>query len=149
MSYSPNFRGAAITTVENAAVVKHIVKNNTGVLLQKLTPVRINNLGVVDSIDVSLEEAISVSGVTTEDILNGASGGSISSGIIEDITTSFNLGDVIYVSKSGDLTNTKPSIGVDSFLEGDYVIKIGVISKNELNPAAKDIYINISIVGQL
>lgn len=149
MSYSPNFRGEQVTSVGNAEVTGDTILNVTGGVLQQLTPVRINNLGVVTTIDVSSETAAAVSGVMAETVNNGASGIKAMTGIIKNIATSFSHGDVVYISKTGDLTNVKPSIGIDSFIAGDYVIRIGVIGKNESNPSNLDLHLGINIVGQL
>ena len=124
--------------------------NNTGVLIGKGTPVRINTSGELDFIDVSVEaESLAVAGVTTNDISNGAKGSMTNTGKVEDITTTASLGDTLYVSKTGGLTNTKPSIGVGGFLSGDFVIGVGVVAKNESNPLLKDLVLNIAVIGQL
>jgi len=124
--------------------------NNTGVMIPRITPVRINSSGELDFIDVSVEfEALAISGVTSENILNGSTGTYLNYGKIENITTSAPLGDTVYVSKSGGLTNSQPSDGIDSFISGDFVISVGVIAKNELNPLLKDLIINIDVIGQL
>ena len=124
--------------------------NNTGATITKGTPVRINTSGELDFIDVSLEdESINVAGVTTQDILDGANGDFLNSGKIPNITTTASFGDTVYVSKTGTLTSTKPSIGVDSFVSGDLVIQVGVIAKNISNPVLKDLIVNIDIIGQL
>lgn len=124
--------------------------NNTGVTMAKGTPARINSSGELDFIDVSVEsQALAGVGVVAQSILNNSQGTFLSSGKVEDITTLASFGDLVYVSKTGGLTNSKPSIGVDSFISGDFVIQVGVIAKNEANPLLKDLIINIAIVGQL
>lgn len=124
--------------------------NNTGVTLLKGTPVRINVSGELDVIDVSVEaEAINAAGVVENDISNGSDGNIINSGIITDVTTSASFGDVVFISKSGGLTNTKPSIGVGSFVAGDFVIRVGVIAKNQDNPVLKDLIVGMVVEGQL
>lgn len=149
MTYSPNFRGEATMTVENAVITGNTVLNSTGSTLDQLTPVRIDSSGVVATIDVSSETATAISGVMAETVSTGTSGLKAFTGMIENISTSFSHGDVVYVSKTGNLTNQKPSIGVDSFVEGDYVIRIGVIGKNESNPSNYDLHLSINVVGQL
>jgi hypothetical protein len=124
--------------------------NNTGVTMPKGTPARINVLGELDFIDVSVEaEALAGVGVTAQSIPNAAQGTFLSSGKIEDITTTAAFGDLVYVDKTGAISNTKPSIGVGGFVAGDFVIQVGVIAKNESNPTLKDLIISVAIVGQL
>lgn len=124
--------------------------NNTGVSINKGVPVRINSSGELAFVNVSVEnEILNIAGVSAETILDGSKGDIISSGKIEDITTSYALGDVLYISKTGGLTNAKPSIGTEGFVAGDFVILIGVVAKNESNPALKDLIVFIQRVGQL
>lgn len=124
--------------------------NNTGVTISKATPIRINGSGELDFVNVSVEsEAVNVAGVAGENIGDGSTGDFVSNGKITNISTSANFGDTLYVSKSGGLTATKPSIGVNGFVAGDFVIAVGVIAKNQSNPSNKDLVLNIDIVGQL
>ena len=125
-------------------------ENNTGATMTKATPVRINTSGEIDFIDVSVEaNSIGAMGVTGVEILNGTFGDVVSSGKIVDIPTSASFGDTLWVSKTGGLTNIKPSIGVNGFVTGDLSILVGVVAKNESNPSLKDLYLTISIKGQL
>lgn len=118
--------------------------NNSGVTMLKGTPARINSSGELDFIDVSSDTtSLSVVGIVATDISNGSSGGFLTTGKIENITTSANLGDVVWVDKTGALTNIPPAIGVNSFLEGDAIIRVGVIAKNQDNPSLKDLIVTI------
>ena len=124
--------------------------NNTGVTIPKATPIRINSSGELDFVDVSVEADITgFSGAASENIPNNAKGEFVNSGKISDIATTASLGDLLYISKSGDLTNQKPSIGVAGFIAGDFVVIVGVVAKNENNPLLKDLILNVDIVGQL
>lgn len=124
--------------------------NNTGVTITKGTPVRANSSGELDFVNVSVEaESISAIGVVTEDITNTNSGEFINAGKISDISTLASFGDPVYVSKSGGLTATKPSLGVDGFVSGDLVIYVGIVAKNEDNPVLKDLIVNLQVIGQL
>jgi hypothetical protein len=124
--------------------------NNSGVTIVKGTPVTLDSSGDIKAVDVSIEdEALAVVGVTGETISNGVSGIIITAGKVTDITTTANFDDMVFISKTGALTNIKPDIGVDSFASGDFVISMGVISKNETNPANKDLIMNIQTIGQL
>jgi len=124
--------------------------NNSGVTMDKGTPVRINTSGEIDFINVSVEDEVAnVSGVTSESILNTTSGNFITTGKVTNITTTAVFGDVVYISKTGTLTNVKPSIGVAGFVSGDFIVSVGVIAKNASNPSNKDLVVIIDVVGQL
>ena len=146
MTYSPRtFGKVGAKQEEQEALV-----NDHGSLMLKATPVRITSLGKLERIDVSDETQMdAIAGVLKTDLNNGEAGSIIGAGLLENITSGASFGDVLWVSKSGDLTNIKPSIGVNGFLAGDFVIRIGVVSKNLANPSNKDLLINISITGQL
>ena len=124
--------------------------NNTGSTINKGTPLRINSSGELDFVNVSVEdEVLNIIGVANQSISDGSIGSTTANGKVEDITTSFNLGDTVWLSKAGALTNIKPSIGVDGFVSGDIVVFIGVIAKNESNPSLKDLIVFIERQGQL
>lgn len=122
--------------------------NGSGSTIDKAMPVRAS-AGGIDLIDVSNLNANSIVGVTQESIGNGASGNISNSGKISNITTSFNFDDEIYVSKTGELTNIKPAVGVNGFLAGDFTIKIGVITENDITPGNKDLLLLIQVIGTL
>lgn len=133
-----------------ASGISDIRPNNSGVTILKGTPTRINASGELDFINVAIEaQALSVAGCVSEDISNATSGVIITSGKVADITTSASFGDLMYIDKTGNLTNVKPSIGVNSFVAGDFVVSIGVIAKNTTNPVLKDLVIMVDIIGQL
>lgn len=124
--------------------------NNTGVPINKGTPVRINSSGELDFVNVSVENQIlNIAGIASQTIPDGNAGAFLSSGKIEDITTTASFGDLVFISKTGTLTEIKPSIGVAGFLAGDFVVSVGVVAKNETNPLLKDLIINVEIKGQL
>jgi hypothetical protein len=89
-----------------------------------------------------------VEGVANEMILTGTSGSIITNGKVSDIS-GFNFGDYLYVSKTGGLTSTLPSEGVAGFIEGDWVIRVGVVGKNQDDPLLKDLFVNVQIIGQI
>lgn len=134
----------------NAPLIEYSRTNNTGVTFNKGTPSRINVSGDPDFIDVSIEaQAKSVFALAGENIANLESGSFVQNGKIENFTTSFSFGDTIYVSKTGGLTNIPPTIGVGGFVSGDFMIKLGIIAKNESNPALKDILVDIEQPWQM
>lgn len=143
MTYRPS-------AASNASSLSDTRVNNTGSTILKGTPVRLNVMGELDFVNVGLEnEALGIAGLASVDIPNGANGFITLSGKITNITTTAVLGDLVWIAKSGGLTNLKPTIGIDGFVAGDFVIIVGVIGKNQDNPANKDLIINLAIVGQL
>lgn len=124
--------------------------NSTGGTIIKGTPVRITTSGTLALINPSAETDVDgLAGLVKDNVADGNSTDVISAGTIENITTLANVGDTVYMSKSGGITNLKPSIGVGGFVSGDWIIRLGVIAKNQANPLLKDIVVNIQFVGQL
>jgi hypothetical protein len=145
MSYNPFQRG----TSAPASSAARFNQNATGSMIPKGTPVKLTSAGIA-LIDVSVESEVDAfAGVTSEDTLNSADAPVVTSGTIQDITTSFSVGSPIYISKLGTLTNLKPTLGENGFASGDFVIKIGMIAKNAQDPAKKDLVIGINIFGSL
>lgn len=148
MSYNPNFSG--VSSAPSSQSVQTSEANNSGSMISKLTPVRIDTSGNIALVDVGIEaQALAIAGLTDADVLHSATGNIVNSGRVKDITTSALLGDVMYVSKTGGTTNVKPAIGTGGFVADDFVIRLGVVAKNPDNPSNKDLLVNISIVGQL
>lgn len=124
--------------------------NNSGTTIDKLIPVKTRTAGGIALIDVSVEaDAFAAFGVTAALSDNGNPVVIVTNGRIENITTTYAAGDTVYVSKLGYLTNVKPSKGAEGFLAGDFVIRVGLIVRNEANPSNKDLLLDISLVGQL
>lgn len=143
MSYTPD-------NLIKATGIEFKYLNSTGVSLSKATPVKIDSIGNLDFVNVSIEaDVFALGGVTGELIPDGIRGKIAKSGRIEDITTTASFGDPVYISKTGDLTNIKPSTGVNSFVAGDFIVRVGTIAKNENNPLLKDLILEMTIVGQL
>lgn len=124
--------------------------NNSGVTLGSFTLVRQDSAGNMNSINPSIEaEVINVLGVLLQATTNGNYGPVALGGLITNITTSFALQDILYLGKSGAIVNTVPDIGANGFLAGDFVIKVGRITKNLDVPANKDFKMELEILGQL
>lgn len=148
MSYSPNFRGNQ--GKGSSRQLSTNFQNASGGTLIQATPVSVNTSGQLIAMDVSSEAIVSaIVGVCGIDIPNSATGAVVDCGRLENVVLGFSVGDPIWVSKAGFLTNVKPNIGVGGFLAGDFVIFIGVIVKNEFNALQKDIQLMVSITGQL
>lgn len=134
----------------SGAAVELDMLNDSGSAIAAGTPVRINATGGISPLDPSVEaEALAVVGITKASINNGEQGVVVAHGKIENITTTAALNDRLYVSATGGITESQPDIGIGGFLAGDFVISLGVVSKNLTNPANKDLIINIEIIGQL
>lgn len=144
MGYNPN----ASNPISSKSTSKEEA-NNTGFSIPKFIPVKLTASGM-ETIDPSVEADVdALAGLTRDIVLNGQSGQVVTSGLVENTGLSYAVGTIIYVSKSGGITDTKPSIGVGGFVEGDFVIRLGVIVENEGNPSLRDCLLNIQMVGQL
>jgi hypothetical protein len=148
MTYSPSFfnkesKGSSRQTVTN-------FMNGYGSDLVKGRLVSVNTSGYLVPTTVYDEVLVqAIVGMTNISIPNAATGSVVDNGRLEDISTSFSVGDAIYLNRDGNLTNIKPEIGVSGFVEGDFVIFLGVVIKNEFNASLKDIKLMISVIGQL
>lgn len=151
MSYSPNFvNNTANVSVTSSRKVASNYTNGSGGTLPKGSPVSTLSSGLVTTIDVSSQASVDAFvGLFNQSTPNTASGQVIDSGRLEDITTSFLVGDPIYVSKTGILSNVIPSAGVGGFVSGDFVVFLGVIVINEFDNLKKDLKILIEKPGRL
>jgi hypothetical protein len=101
-------------------------------------------------VDPSIEaQVLACLGVAKDSVANLASVGIVTSGRLQDVTVSGTFGDSMFISKTGGLTHIKPSIGVNGFVAGDFVVAVGIVVKNETNPLLSDLLINLRVVGQL
>lgn len=149
MSYSPfflnqNSRGSTRSLTAN-------FQNGSGSTLVMAVPVSVNASSQLVPLNVSSEASTqAIVGLTSISIPNAATGSVVDSGRLENITTSFAVGDAVYAGKLNPLTNSKPNIGdSEGFTTGDFVVFIGVIVKNEFNPILFDLKLMISVAGQL
>lgn len=147
MSYNPNFTGNAASA--SVAVMDNIL-NMTGSTITAGTPVKLDSSGELALIDPSLEaDVLSIAGVVVSNIPSGSSGDVVGSGRLLNLSTSAVLGAPVFLSKTGGITDVKPDIGVGGFVSGDFVVGLGIIAKNKINPVNKDLILNIRIIGQL
>lgn len=143
MSYNPFTRQSAVNSTAR------MNQNSTGQAIPQATPVKITSSGL-GLVDVSVEADIDAfAGVLKEASSNGTKGNIVSSGSIENISTPFPVGSMVYISKLGTLTNIKPSLGINGFGEGDFIVKIGMIAQNGDNINNKDLLVGIQVMGQL
>ncbi len=149
MTYRPYAAIVAEAQASNSNLVTQI-RNESGSNIGALTPVAIDDDGYLTTIDVSDDNTVfSIVGVTQGLIANNTIGNVSLAGRIENISVPFAHGDYVYVSKTGGLTNQLPEIGVDGFLEGDTVIRVGVIVRNTNMPLNKDLLVKMQLVGKL
>lgn len=145
MSYNPNDFG--VTPLSRASGPDAL--NATGSSIPKGVPVRLTFAGMA-TVDPSVESQVdSIAGITSSAVSDSTTADIISAGLLEDITVSFAVGSAVYLGTDGFLTNVKPAIGSGGFVSGDFVVRMGVITKNVSNPAKKDMLVNIQIVGML
>lgn len=149
MTYRP-FTDIINAAASSSSAVRSTLVNNTGTTIPALTPVRLNSTGQLELIDVTTDSSVlSIVGVTEFAIADWSEGSVITQGKVSNISTGFSFGDYIYISKAGTLTNAYPVVGNNGFVAGDFVVRVGVIAKNDTNPLQKDIFITLQIVGQL
>lgn len=149
MTYDPRLFGFSDMQIP-ASGLTSTLKNESGSIIPGMTPVRADTSGNMALMDVSSELAcLAIVGVTVTDVENMTFGVVSLSGRLLDVTTTASFGDIMYVAKDGSLTNVKPSEGISGFNFGDFVVKVGTVVKNEANPLLKDLFLNISVVGQL
>jgi hypothetical protein len=148
--YNVIIQQAVDASSSSSTGLTYTLENQHGSPVAAFLPVCSANAGGFKRIDVSNEtDSLSVIGVTRESILNATEGPVVGFGRLTDITTAFALNSTIWVSKTGELTDTAPDVGVGGFESLDYVIKIGKIVKNQEDSLKKDLIINIKLVGQL
>lgn len=146
MTYRPY---SQISSSVDLSTIKTSLLNTSGLTILKHIPVRVNSSGDIMPVDVALEADIfSLVGISSNMISTGNYGDVVTQGRVEDID-GFDFGEYVYISKTGGLTNILPDEGSYGFVSGDWVVKVGVITKNPSDPILKDLIINMQIVGQL
>lgn len=149
MSYRPYAAIVAEALSLSSKLVSDMA-NASGTSIAALQPVTVDSSGLVKAIDVSVDsDAIKALGLAVDIIPNGSSGSVITHGRLLNVSTSYSQGDYLYVGKDGLLTNLLPEEGLYGFVGGDYVIRIGMVVKNNATPANKDVIINLQIIGKL
>ena len=134
----------------SGSVLKKTVTNSSGSPLAQYVAVATNVSGSIALIDLSSEASVKgFQGITSVAIADTASGEIVTYGRLENVSTGLSLGDPLYVAKDGTLTSTAPEIGVNGFVEGDFIIAIGHVTQNQDTPANKDFFLTPEIVGQL
>ena len=139
-----------LTNTASSSALKARFINATGGVLSALSFVCQTPDGSVKIPSVSNStECLNIIGVLPSPIANMAFGDVVVHGIITNIGTSFLLNDIIYLKKDGTWTHTPPEIGSEGFVEGDFVVRIGKITRNKDNAAHKDLFVEPVLIGQL
>jgi hypothetical protein len=146
MTYRPYDKIIEQAVVEVGVIRRTNAENQSGQTIPILSVVSIDATGRIKQTDVSVEaEAKSLCGITLQSIADNSTGEIATDGIVENITTSLTFGDLVYLSKTGTLTNIIPEIGIGGFVAGDAVIRVGVIARNAANPSNKDLVLRIEL----
>lgn len=148
MAYNPNYFLPNAKAPSRAIVTGY--QNGTVSTIAKTVPVSADSSGKLTITDVTSETSVNAFvGITQSSIPSSANGSVVSGGRLEDVTTSLNIGDPVYLGLSGTLISTKPDYGVAGFAIGDFVVFLGVVVKNEFDNTKKDIQLMIETIGQL
>lgn len=148
MSFSPLYRGSNSLGTSRALSTGYA--NGESFTLAQAQPVAINGSGQMVHVDITSDASVAgILGVCAASTPTTANGEVYDCGRLETITTSFSIGDAVYINTDGTLINTRPSLGVGGFTVGMYVISIGVIVQNQFNPSNKDLKIYLNVLGQL
>jgi hypothetical protein len=137
-----------ITTGAASALTASYV-NGTGSTLAAFIPVSANSAGLIATDVTSEALANACLGLTSASTLNGANAAVTTHGQMLNVTITGAAGEAIYVGVGGTLTNTEPSVGVNGFQPGYFVIKVGTLIKNQSNSAHLDLIVNVQLIGQL
>ena len=148
MSYTPNTVGSPFNGSARSLASGYV--NGTGGTLAQATPVSVNGSGQMVTVDVTSDSSIAgLLGLVQQPTPSTAIGLVTDCGRLENITTSFGIGDAIYINFDGTLTNVRPDLTVSGWNTGMYMVFIGVIVMNQFNPAQLDLKIYLDVLGQL
>lgn len=124
--------------------------NSSGGSLAALTVVSQDSSGNIVQTDPTSEISVeAVLGILTVTTINGASGAVLLDGLLQNIITGLSVNSLVYLSRTGAWTINVPDIGSNGFQAGDFVVKIGKVTKNSTSPSAKDFKLEIEVIGQL
>ncbi len=143
LSFGPQFFGSA-RSLQTSYV------NGTAFTITAAVPVSIQTNGTIALVNPTSDSSIAgLVGITVGSIAPSASGLVIDSGRLEKVSTTFSVGDALYINTDGTVINIRPAIGIGAFVAGDYVVFVGVVVQNQYNPSLKDYKLYLTVVGQL
>ena len=88
------------------------VINNSGINLSAGTPVYVTGYTTKTTVAKATPDRMPILGLLKQPLQNGSEGICVVAGVMDQInTTSFTAGDVLYVSSTGGLTNSRPASG--------------------------------------
>jgi hypothetical protein len=149
MSYSPFYfdqqsTGSAVSIVTNytnASIVNAIPQGMA---------VSVTGSGLIVPLDVTSQASWQAFvGYATVRIPASGNGPVVANGRLPNFVTSYTAGTALYIGTDSNPTSIIPSAGVNSFVEGDIVIFLGVLVPNETNPSALDIALFTQFVDVL
>ena len=148
MAYSPYFFNKNSTGTSQATGSSY--QNGSGSTIAQGVLVSVNSSGQIAPTDTTSETSVlGIVGFTTVSMPNGSTAQIIDNGRLENITTSFIPGTHLYLDTTGNLTNIQPSVGVNGFIAGDFVVSVGMVVVNQFNPSLYDLKLMIAVIGQL
>jgi hypothetical protein len=150
MSYNPNFTGSVGNG--SSRQTQTTFTNGSGGIVAPITAISTNSSGQFVLTDVTDETTVETwIGLTAETIANLAAGLVISDGRLPNVNSlGFSTGDAVWVGATpGQLTNVKPDLTASGWSEGDFVLFVGVIVQNEINPSQQDIQLLRQLIGEL
>ena len=149
MSYDPITINNGINNTPSSKIADRFI-NGSGSTFAKGKVVRVDSSNELQVVDISVKQQVySIFGAIDESLADGESGVVISKGRIQNVTTTSSVGDVIYLSKTSEISSIVPEVGSNGFLEGDFIVRVGFIIQNEANPLLKDLMVDIQIIAQL
>ncbi len=150
MSYSPSFFAPQAKGTASALVTDYTNASAITAIPQAMAVSVVDSTSLLNPLDVSDDvSAKGMVGYANVRIETSGTGPVISTGRLENYTTSYAIGTALYVGVDGNPTDIVPSEGVNGFSAGYYVIFIGIVVKNEDNPSSKDIQLMTQVVGTL
>ena len=150
MGYNPNSSGSTTSAQLARSVQTGYINGTAGVLLQGMPVSASTTPGQMVAVDITSDASVNgILGVISANTPSAAFGNVTDCGRLENITTSFVAGNVLYINIDGTLTTTRPSAGVGGFVSGMYVIFVGIIVQNQFNPSNLDLKIYMDVIGQL
>lgn len=147
MSYSPIYYNPQ-DAGPSSAVITPYTNASVSVAIPQAMCVSVNNSGLVTPLNVASQSSVNnLVGYANVRIPASTNGQIISSGRLLNYTTGLTIGTPLYVGTDGNPTNIVPSVGVNGFLSGYYVIFLGVLVANETSGI--DIALFTQVIGTL
>lgn len=151
MTYSPTYFSPQSTGSSESLITNYTNASGTTAIPQAMC-CSVNSSGTIVPLDVTSQSSVNgLVGYANARIPASATAGVVSNGRLKLYTNSpaYALGTALYVGTDGNPTNVVPVIGSNGFVSGDYVIFMGVVVANEVNPSEFDIALFTQVIGTL